>query len=76
MTYRLYPNVDRALRQLDRTEGDFPVDDYRLSTRDDHDFVYDDDHVQRCTRCRHPHSQWAGGPFPGVPQDWKPGSYV
>ncbi|EFE65733.1 predicted protein [Streptomyces viridosporus ATCC 14672] len=50
---------------------------YILSTRDDeHVFEYGDDHVQRCTRCRLPHSQWSGGPCPGAPVDWKPGSYV
>lgn len=77
MSHRPYPNVDRALRQLDRGEGDFLVDDYRLSTRtNEHDFRYGDDRVQRCTRCRHPHSQWAGGPCPGVPQDWGPGRHV
>ncbi|MEV0220927.1 hypothetical protein [Streptomyces sp. NPDC050704] len=54
-----------------------PLDEYRLSTRnDEHDFQYNDDHVQRCTRCRHPHSQWAGGPCPGSSQDWGPGRYV
>jgi hypothetical protein len=55
----------------------YPVGEYRLSTRDDeHDFRYGDDGVQRCTRCRHPHSQWAGGPCPGSSQEWGPGRYV
>lgn len=76
MSHRPYPNVDRALRQLGRGVPDYVQGEYRLPTRGKHDFQYDGDHVQRCTRCRHPHSQWSGGPCPGTPQDWEPGRYV
>lgn len=68
---KLRVNAQRAADQ------GFGLDEYRLSTRgDEHDFQYTEDHVQRCTRCSHPHSQWAGGPCPGVPVAWKSASYV
>lgn len=77
MAHRPYPNVDRSLRQVGRAADDVQLDEYRLSTRGgEHDFAYGDDHVRRCARCRLPHAQWAGGPCPGAPADWKPGSYV
>lgn len=54
-----------------------PIGEYRLSTlRREHDFQYGEDGVQRCTRCRHPHAQWAGRACPGTPQAWGPGRYV
>lgn len=64
------PAFNQALHdEVAQAQGLIPASD------DEHDFQYGEE-VQRCTRCRHPHSQWAGGPCPGAPQDWGPGQYV